>query len=224
MAAVAIAVGALHSGSSTLVWSFVRDLGDRYGRHKIMQLIAGIPTISHHERPEIADRVALVKADSRRLAVTGQLTAVNVASVAGGVTIAVDLGSILWWLPLLVLAAFVPAWASGRRARARFSAERDHAHAVRTGDRMLELARDPGTGIEIRCSGAGATLVDVADSALLARERAVVAAGRRARTWDVAARANPRVVKRKYTKWHVKRSHHHRWPQPNRLPEQAVVV
>jgi hypothetical protein len=37
-------------------------------------------------------------------------------------------------------------------------------------------------------------------------------------------RANPRVVKRKYTKWHVKRSHHHRWPQPNRLPEQAVVV
>jgi len=34
----------------------------------------------------------------------------------------------------------------------------------------------------------------------------------------------PRVVKRKYTKWHVKRSRHHNWPQPNRLPEQAVVI
>src|ERR1035437_546655 len=53
---------------------------------------------------------------------------------------------------------------------------------------MLELARDPGTGIEVRCSGAAAALVEVADSALLARERAVVAAGRRARTQDVAAR------------------------------------
>ena len=35
---------------------------------------------------------------------------------------------------------------------------------------------------------------------------------------------NPRVVKRKYTKWHVKRSRHHDWPQPIRLPEQAVVI
>ena len=37
-------------------------------------------------------------------------------------------------------------------------------------------------------------------------------------------RANLRVVKRKYTEWHVKRSHHHNWPQPNRLPEQAMVI
>ncbi|PZS29415.1 MAG: hypothetical protein DLM58_15445 [Pseudonocardiales bacterium] len=27
-------------------------------------------------------------------------------------------------------------------------------------------------------------------------------------------RANPRVVKRKYTRWHVKRSCHRPWPQP----------
>src|ERR1035437_6824036 len=37
-------------------------------------------------------------------------------------------------------------------------------------------------------------------------------------------RANPRVVKRQYTKWHVKRSRPHDWPQPSRLPEQAVVI
>jgi hypothetical protein len=28
------------------------------------------------------------------------------------------------------------------------------------------------------------------------------------------ARANPRVVKRKYVKWHVKRADHAHWPQP----------
>lgn len=27
-------------------------------------------------------------------------------------------------------------------------------------------------------------------------------------------RSAPRVVKRKYTKWHVKRSTHAKWPQP----------
>ncbi|HBX79283.1 MAG TPA: hypothetical protein DEG43_16710 [Acidimicrobiaceae bacterium] len=27
-------------------------------------------------------------------------------------------------------------------------------------------------------------------------------------------RSNPRVVKRKYTRWHVKRAHHDHWPQP----------
>jgi len=38
------------------------------------------------------------------------------------------------------------------------------------------------------------------------------------------APGQPRVVKRKYTKWHVKRSRHHNWPQPIRLPEEAVVI
>lgn len=27
-------------------------------------------------------------------------------------------------------------------------------------------------------------------------------------------RANPRVIKRKYVKWHVKRAHHNQWPRP----------
>lgn len=37
-------------------------------------------------------------------------------------------------------------------------------------------------------------------------------------------RANPRVVKRKYTRWHVKRARHADWPQPDRTPDQAVSV
>ena len=37
-------------------------------------------------------------------------------------------------------------------------------------------------------------------------------------------RANPHVVKRKYTRWHVKRARHRNWPQPNRPPEQAVRI
>lgn len=37
-------------------------------------------------------------------------------------------------------------------------------------------------------------------------------------------RANPRVVKPKYTRLHVKRAHHRHWPQPVRLPDQAAIT
>ena len=33
-------------------------------------------------------------------------------------------------------------------------------------------------------------------------------------------RANPRVIKRKYAKWHVKRAHHRHWPQPTGPPDR----
>ena len=31
-------------------------------------------------------------------------------------------------------------------------------------------------------------------------------------------RTNPRVIKRKYVKWHVKRAYHALWPQPDGPP------
>ncbi len=38
------------------------------------------------------------------------------------------------------------------------------------------------------------------------------------------ARSFPRVVKRKYTKWHVKRAAHADWPQPAHLPEITLTL
>ena len=37
-------------------------------------------------------------------------------------------------------------------------------------------------------------------------------------------RANPRVVKRKMSKFKVKRAGHRNWPQPTRWPEHAVAI
>ncbi|WP_414654847.1 IS4 family transposase [Iamia sp.] len=34
----------------------------------------------------------------------------------------------------------------------------------------------------------------------------------------------PRVIKRKYTRWHVKRARHRQWPQPDRPPHQAIQI
>jgi len=36
-------------------------------------------------------------------------------------------------------------------------------------------------------------------------------------------RANPRVIKRKYVKWHVKRARHRDWPRPTR-PATATII
>ena len=36
-------------------------------------------------------------------------------------------------------------------------------------------------------------------------------------------RSNPRVVKRKYTKWHVKRGHHDHHPQPRQATVYTVT-
>ena len=58
-----------------------------------------------------------------------------------------------------------------------------------------------------------------------------------ARLWNIAttllarrlnpkrrARSFPRVVKRKYTKWHVKRAAHADWTQPAHLPEIILTL
>ncbi len=35
-------------------------------------------------------------------------------------------------------------------------------------------------------------------------------------------RSNPRVIKRKYTRWHVKRARHRLWPQPTGPPNITI--
>ena len=36
-------------------------------------------------------------------------------------------------------------------------------------------------------------------------------------------RTNPRVIKRKYVKWHVKRAHHAQWPRPGETTTYTVL-
>jgi ATP-binding cassette, subfamily B, bacterial len=183
-----IIAAALQSVSFPLIWFFVDDLGERYGKLRILQLISDIPTISHHEDPALADRVALAREDARELGGGGQRAAFHISGLVQTATVAVILGSIAWWLVLIIPAALVPAWASARANRARMDAENNNAWAVRTADRMLGLARDPGCGLEIRCSGAPAAVLRVQQEALGRRLDLVAAANRRGRWLRVLTR------------------------------------
>jgi hypothetical protein len=40
---------------------------------------------------------------------------------------------------------------------------------------------------------------------------------------DRRQRSNPRLVKRKYVKWHVKRARHRDWPQPTGPPVATII-
>ena len=183
-----IVVAVLQSVSWPLVWFFVEDLGERYAHHHVLRVIAGIPTIAHHEMPDMADRVALVRRHARQLGNAGLRLSTDVSAIIGTVTLAGVLASVAWWLTLLIPAALFPAWASGRVFRARMDAERDNAQTIRVADRLLDIARDPGTGIEVRCSGAPAALLEAQDAALDQRLAAVAGAARRTRTLAVLSR------------------------------------
>lgn len=183
-----IVVAVLQSVSWPLVWFFVDDLGERYAHHHVLRVIAGIPTVAHHEMPEMADRVALVRRHARQLGNAGIRLSTNIAALVGTVALAGVLASIAGWLTLLIPAALVPAWASGRAIRARVDAERENAQAIRVADRLLDIARDPATGLEVRCSGAPATVLAAQDAALDQRLAAVAAAARRTRTLAVLSR------------------------------------
>ncbi|GAA2740623.1 hypothetical protein GCM10009868_03470 [Terrabacter aerolatus] len=176
-----IVVAVLQSVSWPLVWSFVEDLGERYAHDHVLRVVAGIPTVAHHEVPEMADRVALVRRHARHLGNAGLRLSTDLSALVGTVTLAGVLASIAWWLTLLLPAALLPAWASGRAFRARMDAERDNAQAIRVADRLQDIARDPATGIEVRCSGAPATLLAAQDTSLDQRLSAVAAAARRTR-------------------------------------------
>ena len=183
-----IVTGVLQAVTSPLVWFFVDDLGERYGHDRVLRLVSGIPTITHHEVPEMADRVALLRRDARALGNAGERASASLATIVASVTLTGVLASISWWLVLLMPAALLPAWGAGRSIRARLAAEREFAWSARAADRLLEIARDPATAIEVRCSGATAALVDAQADALDERLAAVAASARRTRPLAVGTR------------------------------------
>ena len=156
----------------------LEDLSERDVRARVLRLIASIPGIAHHQTPELADTVSLVREDSRRLGGASRIIPWMLATVASVVTVVGVLASVAWWLVLLVPVAFGPTWVAGRVSRRLWRAEHDNEWAVRRADRLLDIAVSPDHGEEIRCSGAGPAVVGAMSEALLARRRVVDEVGR----------------------------------------------
>ena len=153
-----IVVAVLQSVSWPLVWFFVEDLGERYAHHHVLRVIAGIPTIAHHEMPEMADRVAMVRRHARQLGNAGLRLWTDVAAIIGDRHLAAS----CWprrWLTLSSRLLSPPRWASGRVFQARIDAERDNAETIGSPIASSTSHVTPAPGSRCGAAVAAATLL-----------------------------------------------------------------
>jgi ATP-binding cassette subfamily B protein len=143
---------------------------------RLIDLMAGIPGLEHHERPDYLDRLDVLREERARLAWMTNATAgmVRVATqlVASSILLA-RLSPILLLLPLVGVASFV----AGRRAQdLQLRAAEESAEPERLRRHLFEIATSAAAGKEVRIFGLGGEFLrrhhEAADRALHLRDRA----------------------------------------------------
>ena len=126
----------------------------------IMQAAGGSPGIEHYERPEFADRIALVKQQTNH--VSGFLPVLSEGvALAGRVAItSVLLGGVHPALLLLPILAFPSIYAGARAERVVDAASVATAEQSRLEDHLFGLATTSSPAKEVRIFGLGAEIVD----------------------------------------------------------------
>ncbi|HVL07336.1 MAG TPA: ABC transporter ATP-binding protein [Acidimicrobiales bacterium] len=126
----------------------------------IMRLTSTTPGIEHHERPEYADRVSLLRNQTRLLSNV-------VATIGSGVGLVVRLGITVVLLAsvhpamlLLPLLAVPSVWAGARASRITEAARDATAERVRSQTHLFNVVTTPGPAKEARVFNLSAHLVD----------------------------------------------------------------
>jgi ABC-type multidrug transport system fused ATPase/permease subunit len=126
---------------------------------RLMAVTAGIPGLEHHERPDYADKVALVRSQRHLLGEMTHAVGMNVrtwVSLVGSAVLLVRLHPLLLVLPLFGLGSFF----AGRKANA-IQRRVDEANAERGRRRrhLLTLATSAASAKELRVFGLADELV-----------------------------------------------------------------
>lgn len=154
---------ALQGAASIAVGMMFADLhesGARVLTSDLMRLTSKTPGIEHHERPEYADRIALLRSESR-------LLTNFVATFGGGAALVVRLAltvallaSVHPALLLLPLLAVPSVYAGARASRMTEAAKEATAERVRRQDHLYKVTTTPGLAKEARVFNLGDHLVD----------------------------------------------------------------
>jgi ATP-binding cassette subfamily B protein len=126
----------------------------------LLKVTTGIPGLSHHERPDVSDRLELVRERAWRMGAGAEVLLWLFGTVANTVTVLGLLGSVhplLLLLPLLGTARIWSAYLSSTRQQ---KAWEDSMPQERLVDRLIEVAKDPRTGLELRVFGLAQVLLD----------------------------------------------------------------
>lgn len=143
---------------------------------RLMALMAGIPSLAHHERPEYLDELDLLREERGRLAWMTNATAgiIRVAvGLAASLVLLARLDPLLLLLPLLGTGSFF----AGRRARdLQQRAAEATTEAERLRRHLFEQATSADTGKEVRVFGLALELIRrhhaAAEAVARARDRA----------------------------------------------------
>ncbi|MFF0267540.1 ABC transporter ATP-binding protein [Kribbella sp. NPDC004536] len=162
---IAIIVGGLAVSfiADTLGWPLQDTAQERMAGRvhaDLLDVTTGIPGLSHHERPEVADKLELVRERAWRMGVGAEVLLWAFATVTNTVTVLTLLGSVhpvLLILPLLGGARIWSAYLSSTRQQ---KAWEDSMPQERLVDRLIDVAKDPRTGLEVRVFGLGKVLLD----------------------------------------------------------------
>ncbi|HET6985778.1 MAG TPA: ABC transporter ATP-binding protein [Kribbella sp.] len=144
----------------------------------LLDVTAGIPGLSHHERPDVSDRLELVRERAWRMGVGAEVLLWVFATVTNTATVLTLLGSVNPWLLILPLLGATRIWSAYLSSTRQQKAWEDSLPQERLIDRLIEVAKDPRTGLELRVFGLGKVLLDKIFSLQTERFQRRVAAAR----------------------------------------------
>jgi ATP-binding cassette subfamily B protein len=174
---------ALQGAASVVAGTMFADLHESSARVLIGDLIrlsAGVPGIEHHERPEYADRIALLRSQGRLLTNFLGIFGASVGLLAQILMTVVLLGSVHPALLLLPLLAVPSVWAGARASRIIEDGKEATAERVRLDEHLFTVVTTPGPAKEARAFNVAGELVarhrrlwaEVTDEMAAARLRA----------------------------------------------------
>ena len=157
-AAVVVAVlviASLTAGHFAHIFYFeLGDLAVMKLERELVELANGSPGLEHHERPDYADKLQVLRGELHRSGWGSMQALLSSVGLAVAVVLtAVLLGRVNPWLLALPLAA-VPPLVLGRRAESRLAAARESAALEsRRARHLFLLANDAGPAKELRVCG-----------------------------------------------------------------------
>jgi ATP-binding cassette, subfamily B, bacterial len=135
---------------SSAVQSAMEDRVEGSLNRELLAITTGIPGLEHHERPDVADRLAVIREESRYLKYGATTLASAIAVAVGSITVLALLVVVHPLFILLPLLGVVRVWCAGRSGRLRLRAMEATADRHRMIDMLTEIAKSPRHGLEVR--------------------------------------------------------------------------
>jgi ATP-binding cassette, subfamily B, bacterial len=126
----------------------------------LLNVTTGIPGLTHHERPDVADRLELVRERAWRMGVGAEVLLWAFGTIANTVTVLGLLGSVHPLLLLLPLLGATRIWSAYVSSTRQHKAWEDSLPNERLVDRLIEVTKDARTGLELRVFGLGKVLLE----------------------------------------------------------------